>query len=74
MVEGGYPVYQRRSENQGGQVFEIEKNNHTWTVDNGWVIPYISLLSLLFNGHINIEVVYTVKSVKYIYKYIAKGT
>ena len=51
----------------------MERNKKIWSVDNSWVIPYNPLLSLIFDGHINIEVVFSVKSVKYIYKYITKG-
>ena len=43
------------------------------TVDNSLVIPYNSFLSLMFDGHINIEFLESVVSVMYIYKYIPKG-
>ena len=57
VVEGGYPVYRRRSEHQGGEVFEMERKNKIWIVDNSWVIPYNPLLSFVFDGHANVEVV-----------------
>lgn len=41
--------------------------------DNRWVVPYNPFLSFVFNCHINVEVVSSVKAVKYLYKYIAKG-
>jgi len=46
-----------------------------YIVDNRYVIPYCPTLSIIFNYHINIEVVLSIKSVKYkyIYKYIYKG-
>ena len=73
VVEGGYPVYRRRSEADGGNVYEMERKKEIWNVDNSWVIPYNPLITLVFDGHANIEVVYSVTSVKYIYKYITKG-
>ena len=42
-------------------------------LDNGYVVPYNSFLSLKFDCHINTEIVISVVSVKYIYKYITKG-
>ena len=43
------------------------------TVDNRFVIPYCPGLLRIFNYHINVEVVSSVKSVKYLYKYVYKG-
>lgn len=37
------------------------------------MVPYNTYLSQRYNAHINVEVCATVKSVKYIYKYIFKG-
>ena len=37
-------------------------------MDNRWVVPYKK-----YNCHINVELCSTVKSVKYIYKYVYKG-
>ena len=73
VVDGGYPVYRRRSQIQGGHFHLMERKKKVWTVDNSWVIPYSPFLSLVFDAHINVEVVHTVRAVKYIYKYITKG-
>ncbi|XP_029174595.1 uncharacterized protein LOC114943179 [Nylanderia fulva] len=67
MDENGYPQYRRRDtsilyEKPGGFV-----------VDNRFVVPYCPILSTIFNCHINVEVVSSIKSVKYLYKYIYKG-
>ena len=43
------------------------------TVDNRFVVPYCPGLLCIFNCHINVEVVTSVKSVKYLYKYVYKG-
>ena len=43
-------------------------------LDNSWVVPYNPFLSLKYNAHINVEVVHSVSAVKYLYKYITKGS
>ncbi|GFQ78146.1 uncharacterized protein LOC104236095 [Trichonephila clavata] len=40
-------------------------------VDNPWVVPYSPLLCRIFKAHINVE---SVKSIKYIGKYVIKGS
>lgn len=67
--EDGYPFYRRRSPEHGGFTTDI----NGLTVDNQWVVPYNPLLSSIFNAHINVEACYSVKSIKYICKYILKG-
>ena len=42
-------------------------------MNNSWVVPYNPYLLLKYNAHINVELCSTVKSVKYLYKYIYKG-
>ncbi|GFW65339.1 uncharacterized protein TNCV_396051 [Trichonephila clavipes] len=54
----------------GGIVTQIKGNN----VDNLWVVPYNPVLSRTFNAHINVEFCNSVKSIKYICKYVNKGT
>ncbi|XP_068992255.1 uncharacterized protein [Neodiprion pinetum] len=43
-------------------------------IDNRWVVPYSPLLSKTFNAHINVEFCSSVKSIKYICKYVNKGS
>ncbi|KAL6130538.1 hypothetical protein ACLB2K_068917 [Fragaria x ananassa] len=64
-----YPVYQRRPNLQ--PVYLCGRGN--MTVDNRWVVPYNPWLLLRYNCHINVEVCGSIKSVKYLYKYIYKG-
>jgi hypothetical protein len=42
-------------------------------VDNRWVVAHNPHLLLKYNAHINVEMCATVKSFKYLYKYIFKG-
>jgi hypothetical protein len=38
-----------------------------------WVVTFNPSLLMLYNCHINIEICSSIKSVKYLYKYIYKG-
>lgn len=62
----GYPLY-KRSDNG------ISVDVRGKSVDNRFVVPYNPYLLAKFNCHINVEVCTTVKSVKYLYKYVYKG-
>ena len=62
----GYPYYRRRNDNR-----TIVRHNQN--VDNRFVVPYCPGLLRIFNCDINVEVVSSVKSVKYLYKYVYKG-
>eukprot|EP00794_Sanderia_malayensis_P021395 gene21395-biopygen17171 len=61
----GYPLYRRR----GKTTAELQQHR----VNNSWVVPHNITLLLKFDCHINTEVCTTIKSVKYIFKYIHKG-
>ncbi|GBM51868.1 hypothetical protein AVEN_239962-1 [Araneus ventricosus] len=61
----GYPIYHRR----GTEPVQVWK----YSIDNRWVVPYNPWLLKKFNAHINVEVCASVKSVKYLYKYVYKG-
>lgn len=62
----GYPLYKRRD---NGVSVEVRGAS----LDNRYVVPYNPYLLAKFNCHINVEVCTSVKSVKYIYKYVYKG-
>ena len=72
----GYPKYRRRAVNDGGHSFQlkIRGTGHEVVVDNRWVVPYCPLITKTFAAHINVEMCTSVKSIKYICKYIHKGS
>ncbi|POM72707.1 LOW QUALITY PROTEIN: Helitron helicase-like protein, partial [Phytophthora palmivora] len=72
MAEDKYPTYRRRRRPEGilshkGKVWDNAKINQ-------WVVPYNPFLSQKYDCHINVEVCATNKAVKYIYKYVYKGS
>jgi hypothetical protein len=70
----GYPIYRRRNPDNGGQLFVKNINNIDIDVDNCWVVPCSLLLSKTFNAYTNVEFCSSVKSIKYICKYVNKGS
>ncbi len=70
MSDDGYPIYRRRA---NGDVAEKKFRGQSFRVDNRHVVPYNRQLLLLFDCHINVEVCSTIKSIKYVFKYITKG-
>ncbi|KAL7295112.1 hypothetical protein TKK_0011579 [Trichogramma kaykai] len=72
--EDGYPKYRRRSIHDGGESTIIRMNNCEVEIDNRWIVPYSPLLLKTFKAHINVEYCNSVKSIKYICKYVNKGS
>lgn len=70
----GYPLYRRRKPDNGGFTATIKMNGVDVEVDNRWVVPHSPLLSKIFNAHINVELCSSIKSIKYLCKYINKGS
>ncbi|CAB3241119.1 unnamed protein product [Arctia plantaginis] len=72
----GYPMYRRRSTDNGGHTFTMRLPNFPNQVefDNQWMVPYSPLLSKTYKAHINVELCSSVKSIKYICKYGNKGS
>ncbi|XP_053571517.1 uncharacterized protein LOC128661269 [Bombina bombina] len=62
----GYPRYRRRK-NETTVIVKGKK------IDNSWVVPYSPYFCLKYNCHINVESCVSVKSVKYLFKYVYKG-
>ncbi|GFT13405.1 helitron_like_N domain-containing protein [Trichonephila clavipes] len=70
----GYPLYRRRSTEDGGNSIKLKVLNNTIDVDNRWVVPYSPLLLKTYNAHINVDYCNSVKAIKYICKYVNKGS
>ncbi|CAK8534014.1 unnamed protein product [Lathyrus sativus] len=60
-----YPEYRRRFSDP---IF-LNRNN---SIDNRWVVPYNPWLLLKYDCHINVEICSSIKSIKYLYKYVYK--
>ena len=72
--EDTYPLYRRRHPEQGGHTGTLTKANKANRVDNRHVVPYNPWLLLRYKSHINVEYCASIKAVKYLYKYIFKGS
>ncbi|GFQ92396.1 ATP-dependent DNA helicase [Trichonephila clavata] len=70
----GYPLYRRRRPEDGGFPTVINVRHSEVVVDNRWIFPYCPLLSRIFCAHINVEYCNSIKSIKYVCKYINKGS
>ena len=66
MPADGYPLYRRRDD---GRTVHLRGA----VLDNRWVVPYNPTLSVKYDAHINVEVAASIRSVKYLYKYVYKG-
>ncbi|UYV82514.1 hypothetical protein LAZ67_21002633, partial [Cordylochernes scorpioides] len=73
--ENGYPLYRRRAPEAGGFTAKVKiRGREEVTIDNRWVVPYSPFLSKMFCAHINVENCSSVKAIKYICKYVNKGS
>ena len=72
-AEDGYPKYRRRSPDNGGKTIHLKIGQDMVEVDNRWVVPFSPFLSKIFKAHINVEFCNSVKSIKYVCKYVNKG-
>ena len=63
------PIYQRRSPEDGGYTAEIwvEKLKKHVTVDNRSVVPHNRRMVMKYRAHINIEIVHSHGSIKYLF-------
>ena len=70
MKDDGYPEYARPD---NGRTIQKVINNNAEVYTNEQVIPHPRELIVEFNSHINLEVCASIKSIKYVHKYIYKG-
>jgi hypothetical protein len=67
--ENSYPIYRRRNKHPFTKI--VNRNETTITDRN--VVPYNPYLLKKYNCHLNVEIASTIKTVKYICKYVYKG-
>ncbi|GFR00265.1 helitron_like_N domain-containing protein [Trichonephila clavata] len=70
----GYSLYRRRSTEDGWISITLKVLTNTIDVDNRWVVQYSPLLLKTYNAHITVEYCDSVKAIKYICKYVNKGS
>ncbi|KAE9524087.1 hypothetical protein AGLY_015452 [Aphis glycines] len=68
----GYPLYRRRSPDDNGRSIIMKVKGKYVVVDNRWIVPYCPLLSKTFSNHCNVEYCNSIKSIKYVCKYVNK--
>lgn len=66
--DSGYPLYRRPRHGNIGTTPQGQR------VDSSWVVPYNPYLLLLLDAHCNVEICSSIKAVKYLFKYMLKGT
>ncbi|XP_067939446.1 uncharacterized protein [Watersipora subatra] len=73
-ADDGYPQYRRRMPGLGEHFAIIQHGGTEIEIDNRWIVPYCPLPSKIFNTHLNVKYCHSIKSIKYICKYIHKGS
>ena len=63
----GYPLYRRRNDGRTVQCRGV-------ILDNRNVVPYNKYLLLKYRAHINVEICTNISAIKYLYKYVYKGS
>ncbi|GFX68491.1 ATP-dependent DNA helicase [Trichonephila clavipes] len=72
--EGVYQFYCRRSPENSDLRTTIQSRTNCIDIDNRWIVPFSPVLSRTFRSHINVELCSSIKSIKYICKYVNKGS
>lgn len=67
-------IHGNRSTDDNGRSTIIKLNQQNIEVNNGWVVLFSLLLYKTFQAYINVEVYHSVKSIKYICKYVNKDS
>uniref|UniRef100_A0A1I7T216 ATP-dependent DNA helicase n=1 Tax=Caenorhabditis tropicalis TaxID=1561998 RepID=A0A1I7T216_9PELO len=69
MCDNHYPKYKRSSNN----VFQLVRNGNFVTAGSEYIVSHNPFLLMKYGCHINVEVVSSIKTMKYMFKYIFKG-
>ena len=76
--EDGYPTYKRSYSVHPSSKYSIKHphghSNQYYEIDNSWIVPYNPYLSKKYKAHINVECCQSVRAIKYINKYVYKGS
>jgi hypothetical protein len=64
LMSNKFPKYRRR-----GRFHCVVKDR---ILTDDWVVPYSPFLSLKYRAHVNVEIASSLKSFKYVYKYVLK--
>ncbi len=64
LLSNKYPKYRRRGR------FSCDVKGRV--ISDDWVVPYSPFLSLKYRAHVNVEIASSIKSFKYVYKYVLK--
>ncbi|XP_064619467.1 uncharacterized protein LOC135482915 [Lineus longissimus] len=74
----GYPKYRRRMPEDGGNTLTIRRQQQSQAyeieIDNRWIVPFNPWLLRQMNCHTNVEICSSIKSIKYVLKYVNKGS
>jgi len=70
----GYLLYRYYSIKDNSRTITLKVNNMYVVVDNSWIVPYSPFLSKTFKAHCNFKYCSFVKSIKYVCKYVTKGS
>ena len=66
--ENTFPRYRRRAPEDGGQQHVVYVKREPVTLDNSHVVPYCPFLLLRYDAHLNVENVFNLQTVKYLFK------
>ena len=70
--DDGYPLYRRRSPEDGGMLYQRQQPT-PFTITNQHIVPYNPYLLKTYAAHVNVEICTNIHTVKYLFKYVYKG-
>ena len=70
----GYSLYQYCDNGDSHVIYPARNENDEVRLDNCWVVSHNPYLICRYKAYINVEISASIKAVKYIHKYIYKGS